>query len=354
MPSIDRVLDASANRAREALRVMEDAARFLLDHAELSASLKGLRHDLTAALRGLPALGADRDAAGDVGTAIATDGESKRTCATEVVEAASGRLSEALRSLEEYSKLLPEGAEQSAGFEKLRYRGYDLAMALHRALGADRPRQWRVCLLLTRGYCEPLGWERVLDEALDAGVEAVQVREKALPTGELLRQSEAVMERVKAKHGRVAVVINDRPDVALLVGADGVHVGQGDMPAGDVRRLVGRQLVVGVSTSRLEEAESAHRAGADNLGVGPMFLSQTKVKDTLAGPAYLRDVVRSERLARMPHLAIGGITPENVGVLVDVGVRGIAVSSCVCRSSTPGKVMERLVRALPAAHATQA
>ncbi|MEM6553593.1 MAG: thiamine phosphate synthase [Planctomycetota bacterium] len=354
MPAVDRVLDANANRAREALRVMEDAARFLLDHAALSKGLKGLRHDLTAALRALPALGADRDAAGDVGTAITTDGEGVRGCTTEVVEAASGRLSEALRSLEEYSKLLPAGAERGRVFEGLRYRGYDLAMALHRALGADRPRQWRVCLLLTRDYCRPLGWERVLDEALDAGVEAVQVREKALPTGELLRQAEAVMTRVKAKHGRVSVVINDRPDAALLVGADGVHVGQGDMPAEAVRRLVGRQVLVGVSTSRVEEAEAAQRAGADNVGVGPMFLSQTKVKDTLAGPAYLRDVVRSEQLGRMPHLAIGGITPENVGVLVDVGVQGIAVSSCVCLSETPGRVVERLVRALPAAHATQA
>src|SRR5690242_7661548 len=124
MPTALRLLDANANRAREALRTMEDAARFLLDDAPLAEGLKHLRHDLAQALKPLAQLEYHRDTPGDVGTQITTASEGVRGGAADVALAAGKRLSEALRVMEEYAKTLPSGPAIGAQLEQLRYRGY--------------------------------------------------------------------------------------------------------------------------------------------------------------------------------------------------------------------------------------
>ena len=354
MPPVHRLLDVNANRAREALRVMEDAARFLLDDAALCGDLKRLRHDLAGTLRPVAGLDASRDTLGDVGTAITTPAEATRASVADVAVAAGKRLSEALRSLEEFAKVLPPpaaegGAPPAAQLEALRYRGYTLEQRLNAALRHGRARQWRLCLLLTGSLCV-LPWREVLDRALAAGVDCVQLREKSLDDAELLNRARYVADRCHAGIGDyppATCIVNDRPDVALLAGADGVHLGQTDLPPAAVCRLAGRQLIVGVSTSNLAEAHAARAAGADYVGLGPMFPTTTKHKPVLAGPAYLRDFLSDGQLRELPHLAIGGITPESLPPLVDAGVRGIAVSSAVCGSKAPEAVCERFARSLP-------
>ena len=106
-----------------------------------------------------------------------------------------------------------------------------------------------------------------------------------------------------------------------------------------MRKIVGRQLIVGVSTSTLTEAEQALCDGADYCGVGPMFPTTTKHKDTIVGPNYLRQYLTWDKL---PHLAIGGITPRNIDQLVELGVKGVAVSSAVCGADQPDQVIHRL------------
>ncbi|MEM7624396.1 MAG: thiamine phosphate synthase [Planctomycetota bacterium] len=342
MPSVLRIIDANANRAREALRVMEEAARFILNEAELSGAIKRLRHDLAAALSIVPNLEAHRDTPGDVGTRITTAAERSRGSIADVAVAAGKRLSEALRAIEEYGKTLP--AEQAAALaevEPLRYRGYALEQQLNTALSCGRARQWKLCLLLTESLCR-LPWRDVLEQALDAGTDCVQLREKEIDGGELLERAALVVECCHA-HG-AAVIVNDRPDVALLAGADGVHVGQADLRVADVRKLAGGQLLIGVSTSNRDQARGAQQAGADYVGVGPMFPTATKHKPVLAGPEYLRTFLADDQLRDLPHLAIGGIDPENLPELVDVGVRGVAVSSVVCGADRPGEVCEGLLQ----------
>jgi thiamine-phosphate pyrophosphorylase len=112
-----------------------------------------------------------------------------------------------------------------------------------------------------------------------------------------------------------------------------------------VRRLVGRQLLVGVSTSMLSDAKQAQRDGADYCGVGPMFPTTTKHKDVIVGPAYLERYVA---WGKLPHLAIAGITPDNIDQLTAVGVRGVAVSSVVCGAGDPAAVTKRLIDRLAA------
>lgn len=352
--SLLRLIDANANRAREAMRVMEDAARFLLDDAELAGSLKRLRHDLADALAAFPNAALHRDTPGDVGTRIATDAENRRDSTHGVVTAAGKRLSEALRALEEFAKLpaeSPPGAPQphpartqaAPAFESLRYRGYDLEQRLARQLAGGRARQWRLCVLISEHLCHHHGWLDVVRACVDAGVDCLQLREKQLPGGELVRRARDLLELARPRG--VSVVLNDRPDAALVAGVDGVHLGQHDLPCRDVRRWVGSALIVGVSTSKIDQARAALRDGADYCGLGPMFPSTTAPdKDRLAGPAYLRAYLDAVPL---PHLAIGGVTPDNLDQLVEAGARGVAVSAAVCGAKDPGRAAAALLAALP-------
>ena len=345
VPNALRILDANANRAREALRVAEDAARFVLDDAGLCGDLKKLRHDLAAALQALPrhiAIELHRDTAQDVGTAISGTGEFKRQSIADVVVAAGKRLSEALRALEEYGKLIDTGF--AATIEQLRYRGYDLEQRLNAALGCTVARQWRLCVLISAELCPKGDWLAVAKAVVEAGGDCIQLREKELPSGELLARARQLVALCRLRG--VTTIINDRPDVALLAGADGVHLGQTDLPCTEVRKFVGRQLLIGISTSRLAQAEQARRDGADYCGVGPMFPTSTKQVPKIVGAAYLRQYMQ---WGKLPHLAIGGVTPDNVAQLIEAGARGIAVSSAICNAANPADVTRRLVEALAGA-----
>jgi len=339
MPPVSRILDANANRAREAMRTMEEAARFLLNDAALSADLKRLRHDLAAALAGLPDLPLTRDTPGDVGTAIFTTAEGSRHSVADVAAAAGKRLTEALRALEEYGKLLPT----PPAVEPLRYRAYDIERRLTLALRPGQPRQWRLCLLLTESLCRQ-PWMDVLDAAVAHGVDCVQIREKELEAGPLLTHVRDVMTRVG---DRATVIVNDRPDVAAAAGVHGVHLGQGDLPCAEVRKQFGRQLIVGVSTSNLDEAKRARDDGADYCGVGPMFPTTTKHKPVLAGPDYLQTFVDWAGPDGPSHLAIGGIHAGNLTELRHAGARGIAVSSAICAADDPAAATRALSEGLP-------
>jgi thiamine-phosphate pyrophosphorylase len=341
MPHVRRILDANANRAREALRVMEEAARFVLDDAPLCDGIKRLRHDLAAALVRIDALLPNRDTPGDVGVHIKTASEFSRESVSDVATAAGKRLSEALRAMEEYGKTIDPAF--AAAIESLRYRGYDLERGLDLALGSGKARQWRLCVLISESLCRGRDWRDIARAAIAGGADCLQLREKSLDAGALLSRARELV--TLARPHRVSVIINDRPDVALLSGADGVHLGQTDLPCCEARKLVGRQLIIGVSTSRLEEARQAQRDGADYCGVGPMFNTTTKHKDVIVGPAYLRQFTQ---WGQLPHLAIGGITPANVADLVAAGARGIAVSSAVCGADDPQRAAAALRAALDA------
>ncbi len=347
-----RLIDANANRGREAMRVMEDAARFLLDDAALSADLKQARHDLAAALTPLGELSLHRDTPGDVGTTHTTSQETIRGGVAEVALAAGKRLSEALRAIEEYGKLpalvpgVAGGSTVPRDIKSLRNRCYDLEARLNRMIASIHRQcpQWRLCVLLSERLCPGGDWQRVARAAVAGGADCLQLREKDVESGELLDRARWLVEL--AGPARASVIVNDRPDIALLAGADGVHLGQSDLPAAQVRTLVGNRLLIGVSTSRLDEAIEAMQGGADYCGVGPMFPTTTKHKPILAGPEYLRNFLHWNRL---PHLAIGGIGLTNITALLDAGARGIAVSSLICGSDDPEAVTREVVQRLDAA-----
>jgi thiamine-phosphate pyrophosphorylase len=345
MRSVLRIIDANANRAREALRVMEEAARFLLDDAPITRLAKTLRHDLASALISIPSCGdmlLTRDTPGDRGTAITTAGEQHRASSLDVTRAAGKRLSEALRSIEEYAKTIPEqGGKLASQIESIRYRGYELERQLDQAMTAGRASQWRLCVLVSESLCPEKNWRQVVRGAIAGGADCLQLREKTLDAGELYKRA-CELVSLAGPHG-VCVIINDRPDIAMMSGAQGVHLGQDDLPCAQVRQHFGSALLIGVSTSRLDQARQAQRDGADYCGVGPMFPTTTKHKDVIVGETYLREYLAWNRL---PHLAIGGITAHNLPSLVQAGVQGVAVSAAVCQAPDPQAAVASLIKLL--------
>ncbi|MBL9032323.1 MAG: thiamine phosphate synthase [Phycisphaerae bacterium] len=343
--AILRMLDANTNRAREGLRVLEDIARFALDHDALAREAKTLRHALTDAIASIPGaqrlgLLGSRDTPGDVGTVAHTPAE--RAGLPSLAASAGARTTEALRVIEESSKSLGGSAEP---IERLRYRAYTLDRDLGLALGRRDAPQWRLCVLLTASLCTHVPWDGVAARAIEGGADCLQLREKSLEAGELLTRARVLVALARRGPRAVHVVINDRPDVALLAEADGVHLGQSDLPIADTRRLAGHRLWIGVSTSSIEQARDAVRSGADYCGIGPMFPTTTKHKDRIVGPDYLAEYLRDPILAACPHLAIGGINVGNVASLR--GVRGVAVSSTVCNSPDPAAACREILVHMP-------
>ena len=339
-PSVMRILDANANRAREAMRVMEEASRFVLNDAVLSEDIKRLRHDFARLTCGFSDAIFWRDTGGDVGTGISTAGEKRRRDILAVVIAAGKRLSEALRAIEEYAKI--ELGEVAGGAQALRYRGYEIEKKMVLALRRHRPVQWGLCVLISEGMCRR-GYAEVLRGVVAGGADCVQVREKGMAGGLLL---ERVRETVAiCKAGDVKVIVNDRPDVAVMGGADGVHLGQGDLPCDEVKGRFGDELMVGVSTSCLEQARMALEMGADYCGVGPMYPTETKAKKRVVGPSYLAAFLT---WGKLPHLAIGGIDPDKARGLVGGGCLGLAVSGAICKSEDPEGVTREFVEILNA------
>lgn len=340
----ERLIDANANRAREALRMLEDLSRLHIGDAGLSERAKRLRHDLAGAIGAIDGLRllAARDTAGDVGTAISTEREGMREGARDLAAAAGKRLSEALRVIEETAKVDHPGMARA--IERIRYLGYDLERDLALALGSGARRQWRVCVLLSESLCPAGDWRAVAQGAIEGGAECLQLREKGLGDGELLSRARELVGI--ARPAGVSVVVNDRVDIAVLAGADGVHLGQGDLSVRDARRIAGAGLLVGVSTATMQHALAAVEGGADVCGCGPMFASTTKPKSGLSGPAYLAAYLGDERTARVPHLAISGIDAARARQLAAIGCCGIAVSSAVCGAADPAAATRALVEAM--------
>jgi thiamine-phosphate pyrophosphorylase len=339
-----RILDASANRAREALRVVEDYCRFVLDDGVLCEELKRLRHDLARALEDLaaPGLLAARETQRDVGTGISTESERHRASPLDVVAANLKRLQEALRSLEEYGKVTqPRLAKQ---VEQFRYRVYTVERALLLGHAArQRLLHARLYVLLTGASCAA-GLEWTIAEAAAGGAAVVQLREKSLPDRELLQRARNV--RRWTRQAGIVFIVNDRPDIARLAEADGVHLGQDDLPVKEARRILGPDALVGVSTHTVEQARQAVLDGASYIGVGPCFPSRTKTFDALAGLEFVRQAVRETTL---PAFAIGGISAENVRSVVEAGARRVAVSAAVAAADDPHSAAAALLAALPEA-----
>jgi thiamine-phosphate pyrophosphorylase len=337
-----RILDACANRAREGLRVVEDYCRFVLDDAFLSRALKELRHDLTAALAELSPLVLleARETQRDVGTGVSTPSELDRGSLRDVVQVNLKRLQESLRSLEEFGKI--HNSRLGRAVEQLRYRVYTLERAiLLGTLARQRLQGARLYVLLSASQCTAaLDW--TIAEAAAGGADIVQLREKNLPDRELLER--ALQVRRWTCQAGVLFIVNDRPDIARLVEADGVHLGQDDLPVKEARRILGPDALIGVSTHNIEQVRQAILDGASYLGAGPAFSTDTKSFADFPGPEFIRQAMDETSL---PAFVLGGINLDTITTVVAAGARRVAVSQAIARADDPRAVAATLLAALP-------
>jgi thiamine-phosphate pyrophosphorylase len=185
------------------------------------------------------------------------------------------------------------------------------------------------------------GFVAVARALAEAGVHAIQLRDKEL-------DDRALLERARALHAilrpaGVLFIMNDRPDLAVLALADGVHVGQEELSVKDVRAIVGPKALIGVSTHSIEQARQAVLDGANYLGVGPTFPSGTKHFESFPGLGLLRAVAAEIRL---PAFAIGGITAENLPQVLETGMGRIAVGQAISRAADPAAAARALLARL--------
>ncbi len=334
-----RILDANLNRAREALRVIEDYARFALDDADAAAAAKAARHELReiAAAIGGEELSAARDILSDAGRDAKTPGELERRDAEDVVRAAFARLSESARSIGEFAKIAHPAAAERA--ERLRYRGYELEQRmLLRGQRREKFRRVRLYVIVTEVLCRG-DWRTVADAALRGGAGCIQLREKGLSDAELLGRARALCDMA---HARGALfIMNDRPDIARLAGADGVHVGQDDLTVRQVRRIAGARMLVGLSTHSVEQVRAAIEQAPDYIAVGPMFATATKPQPHIPGISLLRE---ARAMTALPLVAIGGVSAGNTGGLFAAGASAVCACSAVVSSDDPGVSAAAILR----------
>lgn len=178
-------------------------------------------------------------------------------------------------------------------------------------------------------------------ELISAGVHAIQLREKTLDDPDVVERARLL--RQLTGDTDVVFIVNDRPDIAVLADADGVHVGQEDLSVEDTRRVVGRDRLVGVSTHSIEQARQAVLGGADYIGCGPTFPSNTKDFEHFPGVELLREV--SQQIT-VPAFAIGGVDRKNLGQVIEAGFKRIAVGGAVLNAQDPAAEVAALLEQL--------
>ena len=326
---IYRMIDANFNRAREALRGMEEYCRFLLDNKELSGQAKQLRHRLCEAIARLDtaSLLCARDIAGDVGRGLSVQGQLSRATLADSFTAATKRAGEALRVLAETTQTL--NTDVASICEQLRFGVYDLEKAVFlAAFKRDKLAQIRLYVLIN---VDPQTTDtkalELAQKCIAGGADALQLRPKGITDKRFLMLAERFITLCRT-NGAVGI-INDRTDIARLADADGIHLGQDELAPQTARTLLKRPMLIGGSTHSIDELQQAIADGFDYVGVGPAFPSLTKPALKTAGLDYIQQAVKILAGTNIFPVAIGGITPENLLSVLQTGIRAVAVSAAI-------------------------
>ncbi|MBD2147997.1 thiamine phosphate synthase [Sphaerospermopsis sp. FACHB-1194] len=328
-----RILDANLDRAREGLRIIEEWCRFGLNDAQLAEDCKHLRQEVskwhTAQIR------AARDTPGDIGTDLTHPQEEQRSSITSLLQANFCRIQEALRVLEEYGKL--HDAEMGKTFKQMRYQVYTLESTL---MGYQRHQLlWRSRLYLVTSPVDNL--LEIVEACLKGGLTLLQYREKS--ADDMIRLDRARKLRQLCHDYGALFIINDRIDLALAVDADGVHLGQQDIPIAVARQLLGPQRLIGRSTTNQKEMQGAIAEGADYIGVGPVYETPTKAGKAAAGLDYVRYAAKN---CQIPWFAIGGIDASNINDVMDAGAQRVAVVRSLMQADQPTLVTQYFISQL--------
>jgi len=345
-----RVIDANLNRSSEGLRVLEDVARFLLNDAKLSQQLRTVRHDLARETKSLNIrLLSQRDSEHDVGAHRGAGYESEAKQSPQdvsgLVTANAKRVEESLRVIEELAKL-PEISLMlnSASFQQMRFTLYALERDLiSRISRRDKiKRMLGLYIILDRQFVAGRDELDIARQIIEGGARVIQLRDKSRFYQDKTRELLLVAQKLKELCSRAGVlfIINDYLDLAMAVDADGLHVGQEDLPLPVIRRELSIDKIVGCSVKTLSQAKKAQREGADYVAVGSIFPTATKPEATVVGMDRIKELKGG---VSIPVVAIGGINQSNIGEVVSAGADAIAVISAVLGEEDIRGAVQKLV-----------
>jgi thiamine-phosphate pyrophosphorylase len=306
-----------------------------MENATLTEECKRSRQEL--ATWHTEELRAARDTMNDPGTGLSHQNEETRSDINALLRANLGRVQEALRVLEEYGKIYRP--EMVMAVKQIRYRVYILES---KVIAQDRHQKLRHAhlYLVTMPTDNLLG---TVESALQGGLSLVQYRDKESEDRARIQMAAALCDLCHRYNA--LFLVNDRPDIAQAVGADGVHLGQQDMPIAVAREILGRDYIVGQSTTNPEELARSLETGADYIGVGPVYATPTKPGKVAAGLEYVRYV--AEKVS-IPWFAIGGIDCENLHEVIQAGANRVAVVRSMMQAEHPRLVAQFMLSLLEA------
>jgi len=340
--TIYRIIDANFNRAREGLRIAEEFCRFALDNESLAGRCKQIRHQLSSAIGKLDTqkLICAGDTENDVGCGMEVAGQMKRNSLEDCVTAGFARTTEALRAIAEAVSTID--SKFSGQFEKLRYDCYilekDISLYGYPALKFKKTRLY--CVITSGNDIDAL---KIAGACAENGADCIQLRAKNISDSDFLSLGREFVNLCKKNN--VISIINDRADIAVASDADGVHIGQDDLPVSEVRKLQLKPLIMGTSTHSMTELKESIKQKPHYVGLGSVFPTNTKQVE-VCGLEYISKAVEFLKDKSIEAVAIGGINLENVEKVLQAGAKRIAVSSCVCRAKNPADVCKKLKKTI--------
>ena len=346
MQKLFRTIDTNVNRAYEGLRVLEDMTRFDYNSKSVSEGLRILKDKIrNSIMEHLSDCLLQRDSVNDIiFSASQEHGADRKKSALQLLEENFKRVQEALKSIEETLKVVNR-YELSKVYEGYRFTAYNLEKEFYglyfRTFKKEKLDTDLYCLTAEE-YSLGRSNIEVVKAMLSAGIKIIQYREKEKKM--LHKYNECVKIRELTYDAGTTFVVNDDLDLAMMVGADGVHIGQDDLPLEKVRELVGEEMIIGVSTHSPQQAQDAISKGADYIGVGPIFSTGTK-KDVCdpVGFEYLDYAVKN---VNIPFVAIGGIKEHNITEIKARGVKMIAMVTEIVGAENIEKKIERIRKKL--------
>ena len=340
-----RIIDANLDRTGEGLRLLEDIARFQLDDAALTRQLKNMRHELTTIS---PPLGRQlleaRHADADIGRNMQAGGQAGHKDIEAAVSANAKRVQQSLRVLEELART-PDIDLDTERFKQARFALYTIERQLISKL-LRRDKIQRISGLYVVVDTASLGNRRhaeVARQAITGGAGVIQLRDDESPKKKLLAIADTLREICREKD--TLFIINNNLDIALATAADGLHLGQDDLPAAAARRLLPMNKLLGVSVTDVTQAEKAQADGADYVAAGAIYATGSKEGVTIIG---LKQLTAIKKAVSIPVVAIGGIDSGNAAAVVAAGAAAVAVISAVLGADSPRQATSQIVKSLEA------
>jgi thiamine-phosphate pyrophosphorylase len=335
-----RIIDANLNRIGEGLRLLEDMARLLLDNAPLTKQLKAMRHQLEVGDLSLKKqLLQARNAGGDVGSNIEVPEQPKERDLPATVIANTRRVQQSLRVIEEMAKI-PGISLETERFKKARFDLYTIEWELiSRLLRKDKvERISGLYAVIDTGFLKGISHSDMASQLIKGGAGIIQLRDKTTPKGELLPI--ALELKSLCAERNVLFIVNDYLDIALAADADGLHIGQEDLPLASARRLLPIDKIIGCSVTTADQATAAEAEGADYIAVSGIYPTTSKEAVEVVGLEILRLI---KRKVKLPVVAIGGINLDNIAEVMAAGASSVAVISALLAAKSPGKAARQMV-----------